>query len=710
MINGLEIEASPPSGGEEASGSHHFSCSMTAVLLARVHDYGGNEAVSELLRRSGVEHSREYLADIANWVSYDEAIALLRTGAMVTHHPAFARAVGEDAARRLNGSPVASLLRSLGSPEAVYGQIATTASKYSTVARLEAVEAGPGFVEIVATGLPDYPRSADHCAWTCGLMTQPPVLFDLPPATVTHERCAAFGAPACVYRVTWHTAEAGQAPAPSQQVEALREQLDAMKERLHSMFQTAGDMISSGEVADVLARIAERAAVEVRAPRHLLAVRMTEGGELHCHQKGFDEREVAGYAEQILNTHPSELPDSWLVVPVCSDRQDYGCLLAMDEEGTRFFPQERELLQVYARFAAGALDSATALMESRSRYGQSSALLELARALAAAGTSNEVARRLADAVPVVVDCDGVGVYLWDPGRGALVRRALTEGGEPAEAEPQSWTPTPGSPLEQFVSAAGSGSASEPTFIDADHGDPILRKVFDQAGFAATVLVPLAAPDRYLGMLRVSVDERPERLQTTPDLVDRLSGVAAQATTALQNGHLLDQITHQALHDQLTGLANRSQFTSDLGVAVRSAGEGAGRVTLFYIDLDRFKPVNDEYGHETGDGLLVAVAARLATCTRKTDTVARLGGDEFAVLIRSGSNPSVVDAVGKRLAGAFADPFTVDGHVLRVGASLGRATFPLDADGAESLLRRADAEMFAAKRRAHGRAQPLAERV
>jgi len=164
----------------------------------------------------------------------------------------------------------------------------------------------------------------------------------------------------------------------------------------------------------------------------------------------------------------------------------------------------------------------------------------------------------------------------------------------------------------------------------------------QAGFKATVLVPLAAPDRFLGMLRVSVNERPERLRATLDLVDRLSGVAAQATTALQNGHLLDQITHQALHDQLTGLANRSQFASDLRAAVHNAGEGSGRVTLFYIDLNRFKPVNDEFGHETGDALLVAVGARLAACTRKTDTVARLGGERVLGSDSLGEQP-----VGRR---------------------------------------------------------------
>ena len=105
---------------ESAAGGNHFSCSMSAVLLARVHAFGGEQAVGELLALAGSERSPEYLLDITNWISYDEAIALWRAGTDVTHHPEFARAVGEDAAERLNASPVAALLRSLGSPENVY--------------------------------------------------------------------------------------------------------------------------------------------------------------------------------------------------------------------------------------------------------------------------------------------------------------------------------------------------------------------------------------------------------------------------------------------------------------------------------------------------------------------------------------------------------------------------------------------------------------
>ena len=149
--------------------------------------------------------------------------------------------------------------------------------------------------------------------------------------------------------------------------------------------------------------------------------------------------------EQLLSRHPAELPESCLVVPVRSNRHDYGRLLAMFEHGS-FFPEERELLEVYARYAASALDSATALHEAERRYRQSSALLGLARELAAAGTSAEVAQKLAESVPQVVDCDRVGVYLWDETRHELIRSAITQvhGEEPIQiAGKTSWSPTPG---------------------------------------------------------------------------------------------------------------------------------------------------------------------------------------------------------------------------------------------------------------------------
>jgi diguanylate cyclase (GGDEF)-like protein len=691
----MSVGAHPEAPSLTSQGKH-FSCSMSAVLIARVREYGGAPAVAELLRVADSDRSVEYLTDIANWISFDEAVALWRAGAQVTHHPGFARAVGEDAARYLNASPVANVLRQLGSLEVVYGKVATTSSKYSTVIVLEPVDCGPGFAEIHATPAPGFRRDADHCAWTAGMLTQPPILFGLPPAVVHHERCAAYGAPRCEYRVTWPVGGEDDDTAAAQQIAGLHSQVDGMKLRLNSMFQTASDLISSGDVDEVLARIADRAAVEVRAPRHMLAVRMTPGGPLHCHHRGFDEAEVAERAERLLTESVEDLPDSCLVVPVRSNRRDYGRLLATNGDGGRFFELERELLEVYASYAASALDSAAALVEAERRYDQSSALLELARALAQAGTSAEIARRLADAVPAVVDCDRVAVYLWDDERHELVRAAhhpLETVAGPVVSDRSSWVPKPGGTLERFLRDPNGA----PQFIGPEDGG--VGQVFSDIGMVGTIVVPLAVPGQLLGLLAVSVRSSPERLCLSEDLTDRLSGVAAQATSALQNGRLVDLITHQATHDQLTGLANRLRFTTELREAVSRAHAGTETGALLYLDLDQFKPVNDEFGHETGDALLIAVARRLQGCTRGSDLIARLGGDEFAVLL-AGAGPEEIETVSERIVASFAEPFVVGDLCLRLGISIGRSIYPVDAADPDGLLRRADTAMFGQKRAHH----------
>ena len=678
---------------EADSPGNHFSCSMSAVLISRVREQGGDVAVAAVLREAGSGRSPAYLADIANWISFREAVALWRAGARVTNHPQFARGVGEDAVRYLQGSPVAALLRSLGSPEAVYGQIAVTATKYSTASTLQAGACGPGFAELISIPAPGFPRDADHCAWTCGLLSQPTILFGLPPATVHHDRCAAYGAPVCEYRVTWPIDGEGDRNG-SEEIQALRGQLDGMKVRLDSMFRTASDLIGSGGVDEVLGRIADRAAVEVRAPRHLLAVRMMPEGPLHCHHKGFAAAEADDVAQRLLNDDLGDEADSWLVVPVRSNRREYGRLLATAADGARFFPQERELLEVYARYAASALDSAAALVEVESRNAQSSALLELARALAASGTSAEIAGRLAEAVPAVVDCDRVVVHVWDPAREMLVRQAVAPASSDDDAAAAAfavWAPLAGGALETLIS-----DPTTPLFINAQSGDPRVVRILSDLGFVSTILVPLATATQFLGLLAVSVKDRPERLGRSDDLLNRLSGVAAQGTTALQNGRLVDMITDQALHDQLTGLANRLKFTNELRNAMTRAHEGAESGALLYVDLDRFKPVNDEFGHETGDALLVAVAERLNRSTRDSDIVARLGGDEFAVLLVS-AVPADIERVCERIVAAFREPFAIDGHRLRLGVSIGRSVYPLDADDADGLLRHADAAMFVDKR-------------
>src|SRR5262249_52262304 len=204
---------------------HHFSCSLSAVLIAKVHAFGGDKGGAQLLALARRKRAPDYPGDINNWVSLQQGVALWAPGKAGTQKPRFAQPLGEEAGYRLSGSSVAALLRSLGSPEELYRQITIAAVKFTTVSQLEAIDVGPGFAEISAYATDGFPRSADHCAWTCGLLSTATVLFGMEPAVVEHDRCAALGAPDCRYRIRWSADEAEARAASPQQLASFRQQL-----------------------------------------------------------------------------------------------------------------------------------------------------------------------------------------------------------------------------------------------------------------------------------------------------------------------------------------------------------------------------------------------------------------------------------------------------------------------------------------------------
>jgi diguanylate cyclase (GGDEF)-like protein len=695
----MASSAQPQEAAASGVAEHAFSCAVTAMIVARVREVAGEEGVARLLAEADSPRTVDYLRDVGNWVGYEEAIALWNAGEAITHDPSFARHVGEDGLKVLGGTATAAVLRSLGSPEENLRRLNVSSQRWSTAAELEALEARPGYGEVRAVATPGIKRHRQHCEWTCGMLSIGPPLYGLPQAKVEHTMCQALGAPECRYYMSWDVAGGGA--NDSAQVEMLHSQLKSLSERLEGVFATASDLISTGDLDDTLERIADRAAQQVRAPQYLLAVRLTPDGEIVCHQKGLEGDQVQAVLDGAFSAE--KLPDHWCVAVVTSRERDYGRLVAMYKEGAQFFPQERELLELYARYAATALDSATALLEARTnrdeaqtRHREARALLELARRLASAGSSDQVAHRLVDAIPGVVDCDRVAVCLWDEHDGELVRVAVNSTGWRDEASgPERFRPEDYPQLAQWLERPNA----EPHFVDFETdplGDP-LRDL----GAVASVTVPIATPQSFMGTVQVSVRERPERLADSSELRDRLSGVAAHAVIALENGRLIDHITYQARHDQLTGLANRLSFSEQISAATRRAGDKPKPFALFYIDLDRFKPVNDEFGHEVGDELLRAVADRLHRCARPSDTVARLGGDEFAVIVEGIDDKARVDTIAKRFVDAFSSPFAINGHELSVQASIGRAVWPVDAPDIEGVLRIADATMYQVKHDHHG---------
>lgn len=158
----------------------------------------------------------------------------------------------------------------------------------------------------------------------------------------------------------------------------------------------------------------------------------------------------------------------------------------------------------------------------------------------------------------------------------------------------------------------------------------------------------------------------------------------------------ERLKRLALHDGLTGLPNRSLLMEHLGQALARAQRNTTQVTVFFADLDRFKSVNDLFGHDVGDDLLKQVAARFRECVRASDLVARLGGDEFVVVLEDGSSRSDATLVAEKIVTAMAQPFTVDDQPLEVGVSVGISLYPEHAEDARRLLKLADEALYRVK--------------
>ena len=172
---------------------------------------------------------------------------------------------------------------------------------------------------------------------------------------------------------------------------------------------------------------------------------------------------------------------------------------------------------------------------------------------------------------------------------------------------------------------------------------------------------------------------------------RLSAALAETRAAAE------RVRHMAQHDVLTDLPNRALLSDRLQQALAAARREGGRLAVVFLDLDGFKPVNDDLGHGIGDRLLQQVARRLRDVVRESDTVARVGGDEFVVVLRHVHDDAGIRAVVEKMRSAIAQPFEIGGHTIGITTSLGVATYPEHGQDDETLLHHADAAMYEDKR-------------
>jgi diguanylate cyclase (GGDEF)-like protein len=219
------------------------------------------------------------------------------------------------------------------------------------------------------------------------------------------------------------------------------------------------------------------------------------------------------------------------------------------------------------------------------------------------------------------------------------------------------------------------------------------------GIAVTVLGVLGytwlaatADAKVLTQLRISAEKIESGVLPDVYAVNRPDELGTLAAAIGRLGRH-DKATQQANSDPLTGLANRRGILQKLDNAFK-----AGRpLALFYIDLDKFKPVNDQYGHEMGDAVLRKVAELFTACVRENDTVARLGGDEFLIAFYGLTDKTLIEERAKKILEVINEPIWVNDQRIKLGASIGITVAPQDGGSVEALMQAADETMYAVKK-------------
>lgn len=230
--------------------------------------------------------------------------------------------------------------------------------------------------------------------------------------------------------------------------------------------------------------------------------------------------------------------------------------------------------------------------------------------------------------------------------------------------------------------------------DASSLPEALRGISGQAA-SSWLGVPLKSHSGTVGALLVQ--NHSEHLHYTEHDCELLVFVSTQIAAAIERKQMLARLQQSALYDHLTQLPNRQLVYDRIKLALAKARRENGHLALLYLDLDRFKEVNDTLGHAAGDILLQDTAQRIVQCMRAADTVARFGGDEFVVLLENIDCPESVTIVTERIFDVLRQPFKLMDKEVSIVPSIGLAMYPQHGSDEQSLLEHADSAMYKAKK-------------
>jgi diguanylate cyclase (GGDEF)-like protein len=348
-----------------------------------------------------------------------------------------------------------------------------------------------------------------------------------------------------------------------------------------------------------------------------------------------------------------------------------------------FDPEERQVLQSMAQMLGAALRSIRALAAERTLRAEREREARLVETLLT------IQRAISNRRPLQSILDAITAGAADLLGGAFVALVLTDRAAGTASAPGPPEPAYADAPARIASTSAGGDPDDASSCAAREA---MRTGAAQIHEGAPYTI-IAAPVQVTGEAAGSLVARlPGAGERHADQRDQLTAFAQQVGLALTDARTVEEV-HEAHHDHVTGLPNRPLFLKSF----RSRPDAS----VLFIDLDRFKAVNDSLGHEAGDQLLALVAERIRGCVRAGDTVARLGGDEFAVLLDE-PEPAAAVATGERIIAAVKEPFRLLGRSVSVGASVG-AALPGGAGAApDEMLNNADLAMYRAKKDGPGR--------
>lgn len=675
-------DAGEKNSANERSPRRDVSNLFLVGLIRYLERAGGSGLVEDVLAEAGCTVPLPELKKV-KWTSREEMVRLAEAAAALTGDPEVGRRTGEELFRTVSMNETsAALFRSAGDPATALEGLVAYAGKMARGREYRIVSRSAGEMVVIGEYVPKEAGHSFFCGLAMGIWTGIPTFYGST-ATVTHPTCQCRDDDRCTFVIRWDRATADEA-AVSTEAEKLQRRLSSFEE----VQDTATALARATDLQSLSEKILDAVDAMMPAPSLIVAIRPNNRAAPVVAARGLPGELVSKVAGELLAGSYSGSRG----VALQAGLGRFGVIAALVPSADPVTRTEERLLASFARHATARIEALLSRREAEESRQTASALLQLARVLSETATEQEAADELASAIPVLLRADHSVVLRWDADKRTM--RPVAFHGTAGQLP---YTELTVDDVPGLVDVAANPA---PVVLRRASAPPWIADAMRQWGDAVDVVVPLVDQGEFLGVLSAGFKDE-EQLDTEMAFA-RLQGAADLGVNALSKARLLDEVRRQALHDPLTGLPNRVLLEERVRHSLAEAKRSQCKVGLLFVDLDRFKNVNDSLGHELGDALICESAARMSSILRETDTLGRMGGDEFVVAL-SGIRTGVdAERVARKILERLGEPFVFGDQTLLASASIGIAIYPDDGEDYGTLLQRADSSMYAAK--AAGRAR------